>query len=56
MKILEWKNYDSISSTSFEKLYEDKLLTDVTLACEGNKRLEAHKVILSACSSFFKGI
>ena len=56
MKVLEWKNYNSISSSTFEKLYEDKLLTDVTLACDGNKKIEAHRVVLSACSHFFNGI
>ena len=56
MKVIEWKRYDSISGSAFEKLYGDRLLTDVTLACEGNKKLEAHQVILSSCSSFFKEI
>ena len=56
MKRLEWKNYDSISSSSFKNLYDDDLFTDVTLACEGNKKIEAHKVILSACSNFFQEI
>ena len=56
MKFIEWKRYDSISGSAFEKLYGDRLLTDVTLACEGNKKLEAHQVILSSCSSFFKEI
>ena len=56
MKRLEWKNYESISSSSFKNLYDDDLFTDVTLACEGNKKIEAHKVILSACSNFFQEI
>ena len=56
MKVLEWKNYESISSSSFKKLYDDKFFTDVTLACDGNKKIEAHKVILSACSNFFQEI
>ena len=56
MKVIEWKRYDAISGSAFERLYGDRLLTDVTLACEGNKKLEAHQVILSSCSSFFKEI
>ena len=56
MKVLGWKNYESISSSSFKKLYDDTLFTDVTLACEGNKTIEAHRVILSACSSSFHEI
>merc|ERR1712002_663752 len=34
---------------------EDGDFFDVTLACDGNQ-LEAHKVILSACSPFFRGV
>ena len=56
MKMLEWKKYDSTSSSAFKNLYEDTLLTDVTLACEGQQKVEGHRVILSACSNFFKEI
>ena len=28
----------------------------MTIACEGNKQIEAHKVILSACSQLFRDI
>ena len=34
---------------------DDKDFFDVTLACNGNQ-LQAHKVILSACSPFFRSI
>ena len=54
--ILEWKKYSEISRISFEKLYYDIHFTDVTIACEGNHKIEAHKVILSTCSSFFSKI
>ena len=56
MKLLEWKKYDLISNSTFRNLYEDDLFTDVTLACEGNKKIKAHKVILTACSNFLKYI
>ena len=36
----------------FINLIEDTHFTDVTLACEDDKQLKAHKVILSACSRF----
>ena len=45
---LEWKTYIYASSNAFQKLYEDKYLTDVTIACEGNTTFQAHKVVLSA--------
>ena len=42
-------------SISFKDLRDDKDFFDVTLACNGNQ-LQAHKVILSACSPFFRSI
>ena len=54
--ILEWQNYTPTSSTTFQKLYNDRYFTDVTVACENNKTIEAHKVILSACSNLFGNI
>ena len=54
--ILEWKAYEPIIKSTFQKLYTDKTLTDVTLACGGNKQIQAHKVVLSSSSNFFKNI
>lgn len=34
---------------------EDLLLTDVTLACDG-EYIQAHKLVLSLCSPFFKDL
>ena len=44
---LEWKMYENISRNSFRTLYSDTDFTDVTLACEDNKKVMAHKVVLS---------
>ena len=38
-----------------EMLMPNKL-TVVTLVCDDRKQFKAHKVVLSACSSFFKNI
>ena len=54
--VLEWKNYSGTSKDAFQKLYDDLDFTDVTIACEGNHKIEAHKVILSTCSTFFSTI
>ena len=54
--LLEWTNYYCATKSSFAGLYEDDSLTDVTLACEGNQSIRAHKVILHACSDFFRDI
>ena len=37
------------------ELREDKDFFDVTLACD-EEQVQAHKVILSACSNFFKSL
>ena len=51
---LQWNDFKQNISSSFGELREDKDLTDVTLACEDGKQVEAHKVILAASSPFFK--
>ena len=50
---LKWNDFQNIVQTSFGELSGDNDFTDVTLACE-DKIIKAHKVILSACSPFFK--
>lgn len=47
-----WNDFESNMSSAFQELREDNVFFDVTLACE-DKQVQAHKVILSACSSFF---
>ena len=37
-------------------LWRDKQFTDVTLQCDDGQVIQAHKVILSSCSSFFYNI
>ena len=52
---LKWNDFESNVSHAFQDLREGKDFLDVTLACEDNQ-IEAHKVILSACSKFFHSI
>jgi len=52
---LRWNDFESNISSAFKELREDKDFFDVTLACEDDQ-LQAHKVILSACSPFFKTV
>ena len=52
---LRWNDFETSISSAFQELREDKDFFDVTLACEGNQ-LQAHKVILSACSPFFRSV
>lgn len=52
---LRWNDFEANVSSAFRDLREEKDFFDVTLACE-DTQIEAHKVILSACSPFFKNI
>jgi len=52
---LRWNEFENNISHSFRELRDDKDFFDVTLACDDNQ-LQAHKVILSACSPFFRSV
>jgi len=52
---LRWNDFESNISVAFRELREDKDFFDVTLACD-DEQIQAHKVILSACSPFFRTI
>ena len=52
---LRWNDFENNISNSFKELRDDKDFFDVTLACDDNQ-LQAHKVILSACSPFFRSV
>ena len=52
---LRWNNYQSSVMGVMKSLLEEEQLVDCTLACDG-KRIKAHKLMLSACSNFFKEI
>jgi len=50
---LKWSDFESNLSKAFSQLKNDEDFFDVTLACDGNM-VQAHKVILSACSPYFR--
>jgi len=52
---LKWNDFENNISSAFQELRDDDDFCDVTLACDGNQ-LKAHKLILSACSPFFRSI
>ena len=52
---LRWNDFESNISLAFREIREDKDFFDVTLACDDDQ-MQAHKVILSACSPFFRTI
>ena len=53
--LLEQSDFLSNYVGFFQQLRGDKDLFDVTLACE-DETMEAHKVVLSACSIFFRNV
>lgn len=50
---LSWGNHKDTLLSLFSKLFSDEKLVDVTLVAEG-KKIEGHKLVLSACSSYFE--
>ena len=45
---------DSVYISYIQDMRHEQELYDVTLACDDGEQLEAHKVILSACSPIFR--
>jgi len=52
---LRWNDFERNISGAFREIRDDKDFFDITLACE-EEQIQAHKVILSACSPFFKKV
>lgn len=52
---LRWDNHMESMRTLFERSYYDQAFTDVTISCPDGK-LQAHKLILSACSPYFETV
>jgi len=52
---LRWNDFEKSISSAFKDIRNNKDFFDVTLACE-DEQLQAHKVILSACSPFFQNV
>ena len=53
---LSHDQFDSMAKDTLRGLVTDEDFTDVTLACQGDKYIKAHKVILGSYSSVFKKI
>lgn len=52
---LRWNNYVTHVTEAFNVLRFENDLVDVTLCCDGGK-IKAHKMLLSACSNYFRQI
>ena len=53
---LQWNDFQDTILSSFKDLRQDKDFTDVTLACEDGQQVEAHKIVLTSLSPFFKSL
>lgn len=52
---LKWNNFENNLTSGFADLLQQEAMVDVTLAAEG-RIIQAHKVILSICSSYFRNM
>ncbi|ROT72198.1 hypothetical protein C7M84_009441 [Penaeus vannamei] len=52
---LRWHNYSDSVTSALESLRYDEDFLDVTVACEG-RTIRAHKLVLSACSAYFRKV
>jgi hypothetical protein len=52
---LKWNNHTNNMVKVFNQLLDDENFVDVTLACDGAS-IKAHKMVLSACSTYFKDL
>jgi len=52
---LRWNDFERNISSAFRDIRDEKEFFDVVIACE-DEQLQAHKVILSACSPFFRSV
>ena len=53
---LKWNDFHSNVSKSFSLLRNEDYLHDVTIVSDDNEQISAHKLVLSACSEYFKSI
>ena len=53
---LKWNDFEKNVSKSFSQLRQETGLFDVTLVSSDQQQVSAHRLVLSACSDFFKTI
>ena len=53
---LKWNDFSSNVVRSFSSLRSDVDFSDVTLVSDDQKKIAAHKVVLSTCSAYFKNV
>jgi len=53
---LKWEDFPAKITSKLSKYKEKGVFCDVTLACEDDKEIKAHRVVLSASSPFFERV
>ena len=53
---LKWNDFQTNVSRTFGLLRKEKEFFDVTLVSDDQQQVQAHKLVLSACSPYFKNI
>ena len=53
---MKWNDFKTTVSNSLGILRQEKDFFDVTLVSDDERQIPAHKLVLSACSDFFKSI
>ena len=53
---IKWNEFEANIVSTYKDLMRNIDFSDVTLVCENNQQIEAHRVILSACSPFFRSM
>ena len=53
---LKWNDFQTNVSRSFYVLRNENHLHDVTLVTDDHEKVPAHRLVLSACSDYFKDI
>ena len=53
---LKWNDYQENIASSYRELRESQEFGDVTLVCEDNQKIEAHRLVLSSASKIFRNI
>ena len=53
---MKWNEFQENIVSSYHELRKHSDFYDVTLVCEEDKQIEAHRIILAACSPFFSSV
>ena len=53
---LKWNDFQQNIAASYQDLRNNPDFSDVTLVCEEDEQIEAHRLILTSCSPFFSKV